>query len=573
MPRAALWARLQQLGIHGQFLEAVKACYRKVLLVPKVNGKKGRAFNCRQGVKQGCPLSPTLFGFFIETLASYLERYDAYRLHDLGAGLVRLDGGQRSVQTPPVPGQGAAAPQLQSLSEWVRALLFADDINLLAHTPARMESMLIALEEFCSAFGMRVNISKTELLVFHSSAQPSHAAQPVRFKGETLAVTARARYLGLYYGPRTKDARGRWVSHAFVDTEERLGKGQRATHKLHAMLNAFGPHSPALAMMLWESLVRSSFSFGAQVWGADCLTVCWDDALKHCMVKEQIAFMRRVVGAALPSHRLLFAELGQLPLQHHWAGLVLRHWNSMSSQPQSLVHTAFCADLKLALQGEGTCWSAKVLHFLSQLQWQHQPEGWANMSLDEHIQHYAKLQLPVDRLLEDYADVLMRPWRTPELAFANPRTFQVEDYDNVPSMVCRYSSYMGAMTSDKHKPLPAPHAHLVTLRSHHTSLMRFRLGVWDLEVNRPHGRERRDRVCRLCEGRDGQRVIEDECHVLLECPAYDALRHASEHACIFENADSMLQTMQTPLQRELAAFVHALRLERTRLLAGDEEEA
>ena len=38
--------------------------------------------------------------------------------------------------------------------------------------------------------------------------------------------------------------------------------------------------------------------------------------LKDPMVKLQISFMRLVAGASKPAHRLLFAELSQLPLHY-----------------------------------------------------------------------------------------------------------------------------------------------------------------------------------------------------------------------------------------------------------------
>jgi hypothetical protein len=48
--------------------------------------------------------------------------------------------------------------------------------------------------------------------------------------------------------------------------------------------------------------------------------------------------------------------------------------------------------------------------------------------------------------------------------------------------------------------------------------MRFRLGCWVLQVNRPNGRERAARTCRLC----ACGAVEDELHVFMEGPAYDS---------------------------------------------------
>ena len=43
----------------------------------KANGKLGPKFSVGRGVKQGCPMSVTLFGLFIEMLAHYIDARDA----------------------------------------------------------------------------------------------------------------------------------------------------------------------------------------------------------------------------------------------------------------------------------------------------------------------------------------------------------------------------------------------------------------------------------------------------------------------------------------------------------------
>ena len=55
----------------------------------------------------------------------------------------------------------------------------------------------------------------------------------------------------------------------------------------------------------------------------------------------------------------------------------------------------------------------------------------------------------------------------------------------------------------------------------HQTLMRFRLGCWDLEVNQPAGRTRAQHTCRVC---DDQAAVEDEKHVFYECPCYEHIR-------------------------------------------------
>ena len=65
VPRAQLWQRLESMGYGGQWLRAVRALYADVPMSVTAAGLEGRVFSATQGLKQGCPLSPTLFSLYI----------------------------------------------------------------------------------------------------------------------------------------------------------------------------------------------------------------------------------------------------------------------------------------------------------------------------------------------------------------------------------------------------------------------------------------------------------------------------------------------------------------------------
>jgi hypothetical protein len=89
------------------------------------------------GVKQGCPLSPLLFGLFIDGLEKQLNA---------------LEG-----DAPPMLGQLA-----------VRLLLYADDLALMSHTPAGLQKQLDVLQAFCCKRQLTVNVKKTKVVVFEA---------------------------------------------------------------------------------------------------------------------------------------------------------------------------------------------------------------------------------------------------------------------------------------------------------------------------------------------------------------------------------------------------------------------
>jgi hypothetical protein len=91
VPRDMLWQVLEGLGISGPILECLRSMYRQgqACLHHPEEGLTP-TFLCRIGVKQGCPLSPLLFGLFIDRLEKRLNALEGDAPPMLGQLVVRL---------------------------------------------------------------------------------------------------------------------------------------------------------------------------------------------------------------------------------------------------------------------------------------------------------------------------------------------------------------------------------------------------------------------------------------------------------------------------------------------------
>ena len=93
-------------------------------------------FKCNIGVKQGFPLSPTLFGIYIDKVEGFLEE------------------------------EGFATTFFARIV--IILLLYVDDIVLLARCPSDLNKKIRLLKVFFSTMGMIVNTDKIKVMIIKS---------------------------------------------------------------------------------------------------------------------------------------------------------------------------------------------------------------------------------------------------------------------------------------------------------------------------------------------------------------------------------------------------------------------
>ena len=73
VPRAVLWQVLEELGVAGRILDVIKSLYALDSAAVRSSQGISAIFRCLTGVKQGCPLSPTLFGLYVDGLEAFAQ--------------------------------------------------------------------------------------------------------------------------------------------------------------------------------------------------------------------------------------------------------------------------------------------------------------------------------------------------------------------------------------------------------------------------------------------------------------------------------------------------------------------
>ena len=132
--RTLLLYKLLEMNIDGKIYNCIKALYLKNSSFVSIgNGYATDWFDVTCGVRQGDPLSTTLFNIFINDLVEHV--------HQTNVG-IKID------------------------KTLFNILLYADDILLVAKSEAELQILIHALETWCNTWKLRVNVAKTNVLHF-----------------------------------------------------------------------------------------------------------------------------------------------------------------------------------------------------------------------------------------------------------------------------------------------------------------------------------------------------------------------------------------------------------------------
>ena len=138
VPHEALFVKMEKYGVGPRAMAWLRSLYSTSSLRIRCGSGLSPRVSLHRGLRQGCPLSPILFDIFIDDC---LE-------------------GSRSC--------GAVIP---GCAERLCGLLFADDLAIIAGSPADMSTSIASFETWCNTWEMSVGISKCGVMGIGEEAQ------------------------------------------------------------------------------------------------------------------------------------------------------------------------------------------------------------------------------------------------------------------------------------------------------------------------------------------------------------------------------------------------------------------
>lgn len=132
--RRMLKERMEKIGVSETLRKSKMETYKETKNTIKLGERSTEEFWTRKGVRQGCPMSPTLFNIYIADLEEEMRK------EQTGEIMV----GRRKI--------------------WV--LTYADDIVLMAKREGELKEMLKRFEKFLEKRRLKLSPEKTKVLVF-----------------------------------------------------------------------------------------------------------------------------------------------------------------------------------------------------------------------------------------------------------------------------------------------------------------------------------------------------------------------------------------------------------------------
>ncbi|KAL5263169.1 hypothetical protein ACHWQZ_G008544 [Mnemiopsis leidyi] len=318
--RDLLLHKISCLGIGGHFFNCLSDMYNNSIARIKISGLLTPNISIGRGTEQGHLLSPDLFKIFIQNLSSLLKSTGDY-------------------------------PELADLI--ISHLLWADDLVLLALSPAALQENINILLQFCQLMGLDININKTKVVTFHPP-RSKHTLSQFYLGKLPIKNTETYCYLGIVFHQNGTFS---------AANAELRAKALRALYGLKGNIIKDALSHKSICI-LFDSLIKPILLYGCQVVGPHSKTIkyisnlsCESDptlALKYIANDHYEKFHLKFIKWSLSVHSKssnigCWGETGRAPLIYEVCKLSMDFFTRAKDSDNVLVSAAFQEQANLDL--------------------------------------------------------------------------------------------------------------------------------------------------------------------------------------------------------------------------------
>ena len=297
--RSSLWVKLLQNGIKGRIVNVIRNMYDNAKSCVKSGDSISEFFSCNVGVRQGENLSPVLFAIYLNDFSQAI---------------------------------GSSFDGLESLSVELQdeidvfmklyVLLYADDTIVLAESADQLQKALNKLDEYCKIWSLKINISKTKIVIF---AKGKVRSFPKFYVGkDEIEVTNDYVYLGVTFhnDGSFKNAKLKQINQA-----------RKAMYGLLSKTRLLGLPVD-IVIELFNVCIIPILLYGAEVWGFE-------------NIDEVEIFHRQFLRIILKSYKftpkpMLYGETGVFDLRTLIDSRMVGFWARLRNCNKGKISSLMC---------------------------------------------------------------------------------------------------------------------------------------------------------------------------------------------------------------------------------------
>jgi hypothetical protein len=271
-----LFLKLFKCGIKGKLFNFLYDLYSKCFSYIFMNNEKSDSIPIKRGVRQGDPISPTLFSIFINDLIYELKKLNC----GISIGILIIC-----------------------------ALLYADDLVLISDSLEHLQKLLDCVKTFCSNWYMFVNISKTKIVSFIPKPFKLNDEKiSILYNEKKVEVVHSYKYLGVYIN-KVVD----WKE----EQHQLLLNGKRACGTIFSNINTIYLNFKS-GLSLWNYIIKPSFMYACDIWAENII---------HDFDKLQVKIGKQLLHVRKSAcNDAVLLELGWIPMQAYFDIIKLKFY-------------------------------------------------------------------------------------------------------------------------------------------------------------------------------------------------------------------------------------------------------
>ena len=440
--RDNLWAKLIKLGIRGNILDIMKSMYSAVKSRVKLHNELSDGFSCMLGVRQGESISPFLFAMFLNDIEDVF----------ISKGLCGID--------------------VDCFKMFL--ILYADDIVIFANCKEELQLSLNVLHDYCNRWKLKVNTSKTKIMIFRKGGRISSGLK-FYFDENELEIVEKFTYLGIVF-----------TSGGSFSCAQNVLSGQalKAIFKMNKYLYKFTNITVKHKLELFDKLISPILNYSSQVWGF---------IKGNAVERVHLQFCKRLLGVRKNTQNdFVYGELGRLNYQTLRLFNIVKYWtkllNTNDNKYNRKVYNMLKSDMEIYPHKSNWCSLLKDL--LCRLGFY---DAW-------YFQYIGNANIFISLVKQRLTDNFVQNWHS-RINDSSRALF----YRNISSF--NFQPYLDILNIKKFR-IEFSKLRMSSHRLHIES------GRW----NKPQSTPLSDRICSVCQ------VLEDEFHFIFECKLYSDIR-------------------------------------------------